>query len=125
VAVATTVWFMVTAAAKLTCDLWHESHLAVPAGTGIWVAGLDTALVLPLWQVSQVPVPTALAAEWVYCTLSQLLVERWQLSQFPVIVVWVDVAGLLVKPYAPLKWQVAHCVAIDTFLWKAPGNQLA
>lgn len=89
---------MVTAVANRTCDLWQESHLAMPAGTGICVAGLETALVLPLWQVSQVPVPTALAAAWVYCTLNQLEVERWQLSHVPVTPVCVDVAGLLVKP---------------------------
>lgn len=82
----------------------------------MWAAGLETALLVPLWQVSQVPVPTALAGEWAYCTLSQLLVERWQLSQVPVTEVCVAVAGLLVSPYAPLKWQLAHCVATETFL---------
>ena len=61
--VVTTLWFMVTAVAKDVCDLWHESHLAVPEVIGMCVAGLPMA-VLPLWQVSQVPVPTALAAEW-------------------------------------------------------------
>jgi hypothetical protein len=89
---------MVTDVAKLTCERWQESHFAIPAGIGMWVAFLETALVLPLWQLSQVPVPKALAGAWVYCTLSQLLVERWQLSQFPVTVEWVAEAGLLVKP---------------------------
>jgi hypothetical protein len=58
-AVATAAWFIVTLVAKLTCDLWQESHFAVPAGTGMWLAGLVTALTWPMWQVSQVPVPTA------------------------------------------------------------------
>jgi len=44
-----------------------------------------------------------LAGEWVYCTLSQLLVDRWQLSQLPVTEACVVVAGLLVRPYAPLR----------------------
>ena len=95
---ATTLWFMVTEVAKLTCERWQESHLAVPAGTGMCVAGLDFALLLPLWQLSQVPVPTALAGAWAYCTLSQLLVERWQLSQLPVTLAWIGVAGLEVRP---------------------------
>jgi hypothetical protein len=82
----TTLWFIVTDREKRTCDRWQESHLASPTGTGMWVAGFETALVLPLWQLSQVPVPTALAAECVYCTLAQLLVDLWQLSQFPVTV---------------------------------------
>jgi hypothetical protein len=62
------------------------------------LGGLALALVLPLWQVSQVPVPTALAAAWVNWTLCQLLVERWQLSQFDVTVLCVAVAGMLVNP---------------------------
>jgi hypothetical protein len=107
---------MVTAVENLTCERWQESHLAIPAGTGMCVAGLETALVLPLWQVSQVPVPTALAGACVYCTLNQLEVDRWQLSQLPVTPVWVDVAGLLVNPYEALRWQVEHCVATETLL---------
>ena len=79
-AVATTAWFIVTAVAKLVCERWQESHFAVPAGTGMWVAGLPVA-VTP-WQVSQVPVPTAFAAECANVTpLSQLAVDRWQPSQ--------------------------------------------
>ena len=93
----TTVWFMRTDVANATCELWQESHLVGPVVTGTWVADLPNALV-PLWQVSQVPVPTALAAEWVYCTLSQLVVERWQDSQLPVTEAWVAVAGLEVSP---------------------------
>ena len=88
---------MVTEVAKLVCDLWHESHFETPVVTGICVVVLDTAEVLPLWQVSQVPVPTALAGRWVYCTLSQLLVDLWQLSQ-TVTPVCVLVLGLGVKP---------------------------
>ena len=93
-AVATAVWFIVVDAAKLTCEVWHESHFAVATVTGMCVAGLLTAEVVPLWQVSQVPVPTALAAAWVYFTpLVQLLVELWQLSH-TVTPVCVAVAGL-------------------------------
>jgi hypothetical protein len=88
----------VTLLAKLICERWHESHFAMPAGTGMCVDGFETALVLPLWQLSQVPVPTALASACVYCTLSQLLVDLWQLSQLPVTVAWVMVDGLLVRP---------------------------
>jgi len=124
VPVVTTLWFIVTDVANRTCDLWQESHLAIPTGTGIWVGGLETAVVLPLWQVSQVPVPTALAGACVYVTLSQLLVERWQLSQLPVTAECVAVAGLLVKPYPAVKWQVAHWVVIDTLEWNLPGFQL-
>jgi hypothetical protein len=91
----------------------------------MWVGGLETALLLPLWQVSQVPVPTAFAGAWVYVTLSQLLLERWQLSQLPVTAEWVAVAGLLVKPYPAVKWHVAHWVVIDTLEWNLPGFQLA
>ncbi len=86
-----------TELAKLTWERWHESHLATPAGTGMWVAGLPRA-VTPLWQVSQVPVPTALAGLCVNCTLSQLAVERWQASQLPVMAAWVVLAGLAVRP---------------------------
>jgi hypothetical protein len=57
---------MVIELVKLTCDLWQESHLAMPAGTGMWVGPFLTAVVLPLWQVSQVPVPMALAGAWAY-----------------------------------------------------------
>jgi hypothetical protein len=88
----------VTEAVKLTWERWQESHLAIPAGMGMCLADLETALVLPLWQLSHVPVPTALAGAWVYCTLSQLLLDLWQLSQFPVTVACVAVAGLVVNP---------------------------
>jgi hypothetical protein len=66
VAPVTTLWFIVTEVAKRTCDLWQESHLAVPTGTGMWVGPFETALLLPLWQLSHVPVPTALAGACVY-----------------------------------------------------------
>jgi hypothetical protein len=98
-----------------------RSQLAV-LSTGMCAAGFNFALLLPLRQLSP---PTALAGAWAYCTLSQLLVERWQLSQLPVTLEWVAVAGLLAKPYAPVKWQLAHCVVIDTLRWKRPGFQLA
>ena len=35
--------------------------------------------VLPLWQVSQVPVPTALAGECAKLTVCQLVALLWQL----------------------------------------------
>ena len=89
---------MVMAVAKLVCERWQESHFAIPAGTGMWPLGFPRAEV-PLWQVSQVPVPTALAGECEKTTLvSQLTVDRWQDSQFPVTALCVGVAGLLVRP---------------------------
>jgi hypothetical protein len=55
---------------------------------------LATAEVEPLWQVSHVPVPTALAAAWVYFTpLGQLVVELWQVSH-TVTPLWMVVLGL-------------------------------
>lgn len=92
VAVVTTLWFIVTAVAKLVCERWQESHFATPAGTGMWVAGLPLADV-PLWQVSQVPVPTAFAGEWVNTTVNQLAVDLWQLSQPLVIALCVTLLG--------------------------------
>ena len=89
----TTVWFIVTAVAKLACDRWHESHLAAAAVIGMCVAGLPLAVV-PLWQVSQVPVPTALAAECAKVTVLQLVVDLWQLSQPPVTPLCVACRGL-------------------------------
>mgnify|MGYP003529892569 CR=1 FL=1 len=93
VAVVTTVWFIVTEVAKLAWERWHESHLAAPAGTGMCVVDLPLA-VLPLWQVSHVPVPTALAAECAKVTVAQLVVDLWQLSQLPVTVAWVALLGV-------------------------------
>ena len=61
-AVATIVWFIVVALAQLDCERWQPSHFVGPVVTGMCVAGLPLA-VLPLWQVSQVPVPTAFAGE--------------------------------------------------------------
>jgi hypothetical protein len=81
------------------------------------------AEVLPLWQVSQVPVPTALAGKWVYCTLSQLLVDLWQLSH-TVTPVCVAVFGLAVNPYAAVAWQLAHPVATVTLVWNLAGSQV-
>jgi hypothetical protein len=82
----------------------------------MWVTVLPLA-VLPLWQVSQVPVPTALAGEWVNLTpLDQLVVDEWQLSQLPVTVACVAVAGLEVKPYVPVKWHDEHWVLMETLL---------
>ncbi len=92
----TTVWFMVTEVAKLVCDLWHESHLDTPVITGMCVADFPSADD-PLWQVSQVPVPTALTAEWANCTLDQLAVDLWQVSH-TVAPVCVALLGLNVKP---------------------------
>jgi hypothetical protein len=61
-------------------------------------ADLATAVVEPLWQVSQVPVPTAFAAAWVYFTpLVQLVVDEWQDSQ-TVTPLCVAVLGLAVSP---------------------------
>lgn len=114
---------MVTEVAKLVWDLWQESHLETPVVTGMCVVPLLTADVLPLWQVSQVPVPTALAGRCVYCTLNQLLVDLWQLSQ-TVTPVCVLVLGLGVKPYAAVAWQLAQPVATVTLVWNLAGNQV-
>jgi hypothetical protein len=89
----TTLWFMLIAVFHAACDRWQESQRAGPAGTGMCAALLPVA-VLPLWQVSQVPVPTALAGEWVKLTVPQLLVDLWQLSQLPVMLAWMALAGL-------------------------------
>lgn len=121
-AVATTLWFMVTADAKLVCERWHESHLAVPMLTGMCVAGLPLA-VLPLWQVSQVPVPTALAAEWANTTVNQLAVDLWQLSQPLTMVLWVVLLGRRCPgAYVPM-WQVWHWLPTDTLLCRRAGVQ--
>ena len=80
------------APAKLACERWHESHLATPPTTGMCVAGFPLADV-PLWQLSQVPVPTAFAGECANTTVNQLADDRWQLSQF-VTPTWTGVLGL-------------------------------
>jgi hypothetical protein len=89
----------------------------------MWVVPLPSA-VEPLWQVSQVPLPRPLAAEWTKVAVSQLDVDLWQFSQLPVTVEWMGVEGLLVKPKVPLRWQFAHCADTDTFWWNLPGFQL-
>jgi hypothetical protein len=83
---------MLTEVPKLLCERWHESHLLAPVVTGMCDAGLPVA-VLPLWQESQVPVPTALAAEWAKLADDQLDVERWQLSH-AVTEAWIVLEGL-------------------------------
>ena len=57
------------------------------------VAGLPLAVV-PLWQVSQVPVPTALAGECAKVTVDHEAVDLWQPSQLPVTLLCVAVVGL-------------------------------
>ncbi len=97
------------------------SHLVGPVVTGMCAACLPLAVV-PLWQVSHVPVPTALAAECAYTTpLVQLVVDLWQLSQLPVTEECTVVLGLPVTPYAVVRWQLAHCVDTDTLAWNFPG----
>ena len=52
----------------------------------------------PLWQVSQVPVPTALAAECANVTPEvQLVVELWQLSHTVAPVCGVDLVESVVR----------------------------
>jgi hypothetical protein len=60
-------------------------------------ADFATAEVDPLWQVSQVPVPTALATGWTNLALAQLVVDEWQPSH-DVTPLWVVVFGLDVNP---------------------------
>ena len=83
---------MVTAVRKLACERWQESHRATPVVIGMWPVDLPPA-VAPLWQVSQVPVPTALAAWCTKLADVQELTEVWQLSQV-VTPAWTGVFGL-------------------------------
>jgi hypothetical protein len=73
-----------------------------------------------LWQVSQVPVPTALAGECAKVTVSQLVVERWQPSQ-AVTPTCVVVLGLPTAGGKLPLWQVAHWVETVTLLCRRAG----
>jgi hypothetical protein len=81
--------------------------------------------VLPLWQVSHVPVPTALAAECANATPEvQLAVLLWQPSQLPVTPAWIAVVGLPTAarklPPAISVWQVTQPVLTVTLLCSRP-----
>jgi hypothetical protein len=117
----TTAWFIVVAVLQLACDLWHESHLVAPVVTGTWVAGLPLAA-LPLWQVSQVPLPTALAGVCAKLTELQLEADLWQLSH-TVTPAWTVVFGLPTAGGQLPLWQSAHCVLTDTEAWNRAGVQ--